>query len=181
MTHSQHSLYKQYTLKLGNAQSKAASHWDLCLQTEPQLRKSELKHYQRCIQDNGWAWDHIIKSTNKYKAPGPQNPDNHCNSILARKPLLCSCWGKSQFLDLHQPRVCRWTQINQGSGKCEARDESKCYKFAAEVYILFAWQVGQMLDRWAKYSRAGSATKGVKSCHMRPRRLSPRPRTTLAP
>lgn len=38
-----------------------------------------------------------------------------------------------------------------------------------------------LLDRWDKYSRAGSATKGVKSCHMRPRRLSPRPRMTLAP
>lgn len=100
--------------------------------------------------------------------------DNHGNSILARKLLLCSCWGKSRFLDLHQPQVCRWIPSTKDLASVKPGMKANATSFQL-------WSMSSLLDRWAKYSRAGSVSEAVKSCHMGARRLNPRPRMTLAP
>lgn len=88
--------------------------------------------------------------------------------------LFCFYQGKNQFLNLYQPEVCRWTPSTKDLVSVKPGLRANAASF--QLRSMFS-----LLDQWAKHSRAGSFSKGVKYCHMRPRKLSPKSRVTLAP
>lgn len=134
--------------------------------------KPELKFHMKGIWDNGWVWDHTVNQITNIRHQGHRNLNM---KAISSQPvnLPVFLWAKA----VSGPPLTSSlyiSPIKQGCGKCEARDKAK----AASLLLR---SMSSLLDRWPKHSRAGSFSKGVKSYHMGPRRLSPRSKVTSAP